>query len=352
MVQAIVRAGCDAVSRSFAGILLHLCKPGWSQVEVPNGWVQLIRGPRPKSVQWPRAKEGKPKQVVPQRQLRTPTASSRSPEEVAEQARKRVGQLQVAMHALDPTDPARPALEEALKKARGLATFPSLEGASPVHRAILDPCEEEVGGGGGEGSGGGVHRKARFSPNRNGFCGGEVRQVEGRGGSWGQEGHPVPNPQFHILPEVTAELDRLPSMVANSMQVDHDSEIRRLREQVAQLQGISTPVERPRVRQRVDPVPYMPGLVPAELCTVDGGPPGRSPRGPQFGRHQSHFGIDVQVEWGGRTVGGDERWHVAMTSRYGLRGVHGSERLQILGLSKLEAPADWQIYHMTQHRSG
>ena len=153
-----------------------MVRRGWSQVEVPNGWVQLIRGPRPKSVQWPRAtKEGKPKQVIPQRQLRTPTASSRSPEEVAKQARKRVGQLQVAMHALDLTDPARPALEEALKKARGLATLPSLE--EQVQST------EQVGGGG-EGSGG-VHRKARFSPNRNGFCGGEARQVEGRGGSWG-----------------------------------------------------------------------------------------------------------------------------------------------------------------------
>ena len=38
-----------------------------------------------------------------------------------------MGQLQVAMHALDPTDPARPAFEEARKKARGLATLPSVE---------------------------------------------------------------------------------------------------------------------------------------------------------------------------------------------------------------------------------
>ena len=228
-----------------------MVRRGWSQVEVPNGWVQLIRGPRPKSVQWPRAtKEGKPKQVIPQRQLKTPTASSRpSPEEVAEQAKKRVGQLLVATHALDPTDPARPALEEALKKARGLATLPRLGGASPVHRAIPDPCEEEVGGGG-EGSGG-VHRKARFSPGRNGFCGGEARQVEGRGGSW-RPGWP---PSFKsTVPHPSRSHCRA-----------GPSEIRRLREQVAQLQGISTPVERPRVRQRVDPVPYMPGLVPAEL---------------------------------------------------------------------------------------
>ena len=242
-----------------------MVRKGWSQVEVPNGWVQLIRGPRPKSVQWPRAtKEGKPKQVIPQRQLRTPTASCRSPEEVAEQARKRVGQLQVAMHALDLTDPARPALEEALKKARGLATLPSLEEQVQSTEQFLtrakkrlEVAEKEV-----------VACTEKRDSLRTGMVSAEERlaRLKDEVGRGGQDGHPVPNPQFHIPPEVIAELDKLRSMVANSMQVDHDSEIRRLREQVAQLQGTSTPIERPRVRQRVDPVPYMPGLVPAELA--------------------------------------------------------------------------------------
>ena len=30
-------------------------RKGWSQLDVPSGWVQIIRGPRPWSVQWPRA---------------------------------------------------------------------------------------------------------------------------------------------------------------------------------------------------------------------------------------------------------------------------------------------------------
>ena len=54
-------------------------------------------------------------------------------------------------------------------------------------------------------------------------------------------------------------------MVANAAQ-DRDSELKRLREQVAQLQGDSTPVEQPRVRQRLDLVPYMPALILAELA--------------------------------------------------------------------------------------
>ena len=91
-------------------------------------------------------------------------------------------------------------------------------------------------------------------------------------GCGGQDGHPVPNPQLHIPPEVSAELDRLRCMVANSMQVDHDSEIRRLRERRAPssaAEGGSSPIH-----ARVGP---------SRTCSMDGGPPGRSSRGLQFG---------------------------------------------------------------------
>ena len=47
--------------------LLHLCQPthlmgrkGWSQMEVPLEWLQVIRGPRPTSQQWPSAKMNVP----------------------------------------------------------------------------------------------------------------------------------------------------------------------------------------------------------------------------------------------------------------------------------------------------
>ena len=30
-------------------------RKGWNQLDVPSGWVRIIRGPRPRSVQWPRA---------------------------------------------------------------------------------------------------------------------------------------------------------------------------------------------------------------------------------------------------------------------------------------------------------
>ena len=113
---------------------MHLCKSdismvrrGWFHVEIPNGWVQFHAQSR---FSGPRAsKEGKPQQQVRQqvRPCRPVTWSSRNPEEVVEQARKRVGQLHIAIQALDPTDPARPVLEDVLKKAKGQATLPSLE---------------------------------------------------------------------------------------------------------------------------------------------------------------------------------------------------------------------------------
>ena len=51
-----------------------------------------------------------------------------------------------------------------------------------------------------------------------------------------------------------------------------EAEIKRLREQVAELEGTSATQERPRVRQRISGVagggfiPVMPALVLAELC--------------------------------------------------------------------------------------
>ena len=238
-----------------------MVRRGWSHVDIPNGWVQLIRGPRPKSVQWPRAsKEGKPQQQVRQ-QVRPsrPVGSSRNPEEVVEQARKRVGQLQTAVQVLDPTDPTRPVLEDALKKAKGQATLPSLEEQIQSTEQFLvrakkrlEEAEKEV---------------VAITEKRDGLRA-ELATSEERLARLRQDvsfaGGGQATPQFHIPAEVVSELD-LRSMVANTAQ-DRDSELKRLRDQVAQLQGDSTPMERPRVRQRLDPVPHMSALIPAELA--------------------------------------------------------------------------------------
>ena len=73
----------------------------------------------------------------------------------AEQARKRVGQLQ----CIGPHQSSTSSTKRVLRRQEGSPPSKS-RGASPVHRAILGLCEEEVGGGG-EGSGG--HKKAILS---------------------------------------------------------------------------------------------------------------------------------------------------------------------------------------------
>ena len=113
---------------------------------------------------------------------------------------------------IGPTDRARSVLEEALKKARGLATLQvSRSKSSPPSNSTraqkrLEVAEKEVV----------ACIEKRDSLRAEMVSAKEARQVEGRGGLWGP-------------------LDRLRFVVSNSMQVDHDSEIRRLREQVVQL---------------------------------------------------------------------------------------------------------------------
>ena len=40
-----------------ASVALFMARKGWQSMDVPSGWIQVLRGPRPKSVQWPVAKD-------------------------------------------------------------------------------------------------------------------------------------------------------------------------------------------------------------------------------------------------------------------------------------------------------
>ena len=84
-----------------------------------------------------------------------------------------------------------------------------------------------------------------------------------------------------MLDAATARLQRLRELASAGVPMqpppvvppasDMEAEIKRLREQVAELEGTSTTQERPRVRQRVSGsggggfIPLMPSLIPAEL---------------------------------------------------------------------------------------
>ena len=168
------QTGCDAVSRPAQEvaflILLHLCqsghpmvRKGWTHVEVPNGWVQIIRGPRPKSVQWPRAHDRKPQQ--PQRHVGGQRQATEVPKKDSRQvgvgqalyiqteriarARVRVGQLESALKALDPLDLAAASLQEALKRAQFQARVPPIESRVKSRRGVFGQETEAVVGGGG-----------------------------------------------------------------------------------------------------------------------------------------------------------------------------------------------------------
>ena len=160
-------------------------------------WCRTCGGPRPKSVSWIRATK--------EREVETSYSSA-----LVEN---------VAMHALDPTNPTRPALEEALKRARHSK---SEEQEQSTEQFLTRAKKRLV-----------AEKEVVACTEKRDSLRAEMVSVEERlarlkdeVGRRGQDGHPVPNPQFHIPPEVIAELDKLRSMVANSMQVNHNSEIR------------------------------------------------------------------------------------------------------------------------------
>ena len=95
-------------------------RKGWSTVQVPDGWLQLIRGPtnqKKSHGQGPSpVKSRRTSQVAqppPAEGQRGPT-----PEEVISNAHARVTKLEAPMAAVGETDPTFGALQEALKKAQ------------------------------------------------------------------------------------------------------------------------------------------------------------------------------------------------------------------------------------------
>ena len=91
-----------------------MVRHGWQQLDVPTGWVQILRGPRPKAEKWPAASakvEGSPNRRVQNRQSGSPQLSrgqpvctppplrqvSKPPEKVAADAVGEIERLQAAI---------------------------------------------------------------------------------------------------------------------------------------------------------------------------------------------------------------------------------------------------------------
>ena len=131
---------------------LRSCKPvqmprkGWST----DGWLQVIRGPRPQSNKWPTrdrqsskppAKGCRGSQVTP-----PPEASRRGPlpEEVVSIARERVMKLEAAMAAVGKSDPTFSHLHDALKKAKAQCQVRSVEDRIAASKEFIERAKKRI----------------------------------------------------------------------------------------------------------------------------------------------------------------------------------------------------------------
>ena len=124
---------------------------------MPDGWLQLIRGPRPQSVKWPTKGSAPPKATARSRrgsQDGRPQLSGQRgppPEEVVSNAPARVAKLEAAMAVLGESDPTYPALLEALKKVKSQTQVRPVDERIASTRTFLErapmrigSCREEV----------------------------------------------------------------------------------------------------------------------------------------------------------------------------------------------------------------
>ena len=101
---------------------------GWTAMDIPSGWVQVLRGPRPKSEKWPVASSGRQptfnqqaptrgRQPAPRSNVRAP-----NPDAALEHARSKVSSLEAALTAMGSHQgPEVDALRSALQKAKQAA---------------------------------------------------------------------------------------------------------------------------------------------------------------------------------------------------------------------------------------
>ena len=109
-------------------------RKGWSAYPTPSGWYNVVRGPRPQSVEWPRRQQwwpqyhsnqwpsiSKAKQPIQRRWQRGHTLRG-NPDEVQAAAKSRVERLERALSVLGDGDSTEvQGLQAALKEARRAA---------------------------------------------------------------------------------------------------------------------------------------------------------------------------------------------------------------------------------------
>ena len=139
-------------------------------MEVPDGWLQLIRGPRPKSEKWPLKAPEKPAPAVRQTgggqsqhpvpkkgkgkgqskdggpPVQSPAVPkpNLNPDEQLKAAQARVVKLEAAIVAIGDEDPAATGLKEALAKARVQAQLRPVQDRIAHTEAFLDRSRKKM----------------------------------------------------------------------------------------------------------------------------------------------------------------------------------------------------------------
>ena len=127
-----------------------MVRRGWSTVEVPSGWLQVIRGPRPPAARWPSAHKGSvqrspSKPVITQPVLPQDACRRQKPSEVRAAASTRISRLQGAVASLGPDDTEeRKVLEAALKKAKTQAAVPPVEDQIAMSVKFLERARKRL----------------------------------------------------------------------------------------------------------------------------------------------------------------------------------------------------------------
>ena len=158
LLEAVV---AKARSADCLFLLLHPRQPvrsmvrrGWSQLDVPTGWVQIVRGPRPKSVTWPRANNQPTKPQVasakpPGGQRHTGVAPQTrprlSPEAVVEVSLSKVAKLEKALEVLGDTEgPVYEAMQAKLKRARSAAQLQPASVRLEQCRSFIERAKKRI----------------------------------------------------------------------------------------------------------------------------------------------------------------------------------------------------------------
>ena len=120
-----------------------MVRRGWQQLDVPTGWVQILRGPRPKAEKWPAAtKKG---QETPSNGGGRWRRSSQ-PESGSSATTSRVRSLEAALKVLGPEEHVvREGLEASLQRAKAEAQKPSgQQRISQTPESLVAAAREKV----------------------------------------------------------------------------------------------------------------------------------------------------------------------------------------------------------------